>query len=97
MSVQGADMKTDRIEFRTEPEIKKLIQLAAAIENSSDSDFIIRTLVAASEKIVNSSTRTVLNDKQYDRLVTYMESGYEPNENLIKVVKRKRVSVVGDI
>lgn len=48
MSVQGADMKTDRIEFRTEPEIKKLIQLAAAIENSSDSDFIIRTLVAAS-------------------------------------------------
>lgn len=90
-------MKTDRIEFRTEPEIKKLIQLAAAIENSSDSDFIIRTLVAASEKIVNSSTRTVLNDKQYDRLVTYMESGYEPNENLIKVVKRKRVSVVGDI
>ena len=90
-------MKTGRIEFRTEPEIKKLIQLAAAIENSSDSDFIVRTLVAASEKIVNSSTKTALTDKQYDRLVTYMESGYEPNENLIKVAKRKRVSVVGDI
>lgn len=90
-------MKTDRIEFRTEPEIKKLIQLAAAIENSSDSDFIVRTLVAASEKIVNSSTKTVLTDKQYDRLVKYMESGYEPNENLIKLAKRPRKYVVGDV
>jgi len=90
-------MKTDRMEFRTEPEIKKLIQLAAAIENSSDSDFIVKTLVAASEKVINSSSKTVLTKKQYNRLVTYMESGYQPNENLKKLAKRKRVSVVGDI
>lgn len=90
-------MKTERIEVRTEPEIKKLIQLAAAIENSSDSDFIVKTLVAASENVINTSNKTVLTEKQFTRLEEYLESGYQPSENLIKLAKRPRKYVVGDV
>ena len=90
-------MKTGRIEFRTEPEIKKLIQLAAAIENSSDSDFIVKTLVAASEKVINTSNTTVLTAKQFEKLEAYLESGYQPSKALIELAKRPRKYVVGDI
>jgi uncharacterized protein (DUF1778 family) len=90
-------MKTERIEVRTEPEIKQLIQLAAALENSSDSDFIVKTLVAASEKVINTSNTTILTAKQFKRLEEYMESGYQPSEALIELSKRPRKYVVGDI
>ncbi len=90
-------MKTERIEVRTEPEIKKLIQLAAAIENSSDSDFIVKTLVAASEEVINTSNSTILTAKQFEKLEQYLESGYQPSEALIKLAKRPRKYVVGDI
>ena len=90
-------MKTARLEARLEPELKQLIALAAAIEHTSESEFIVKTMKAASEKVLNTSTTTFLTDKTFDKLVEYMESGYEPNENMRRLAKQPRKYVVGKI
>ena len=89
--------KTSRIEFRTEPETKRMIETAASIQNLSVSTFIAKTLKEASEEIVGIRSATYLNNEQFEKLLEYLESDYEPSENLIKVAKRPSKFVVGDV
>ena len=90
-------MKTARIELRTDPEIKQLIQFAAALENTSDTEFIVKALKAASEKVINTSSTTILTEKQYKKLEKFLELGYVPNDNFKKLVKQRRKYVTGQL
>jgi len=89
--------KTARIEARMEPEVKELIEFAAALENTTSSAFMIKSLIEASTEVINNPHTIILTDEQFDKLEKYLNSAYEPNENLIKLAKRKRKYVVGKI
>lgn len=89
--------KTARIETRMEPEVKELIEFAAALENTSLSNFAVKALIKASEEVVNNTHTIFLTDEQFKKLERYLESEYQPNENFIKLAKSKRKYVVGNI
>ncbi len=89
--------KTARIEVRTEPEVKRLIEAAAEIEHLPLSTFVLKTLTDASEKVTGSNSVTYVSEEQFEKLLEYLDSPYEPSEELIKLAKRPSRFVVGDI
>lgn len=89
--------KTARIEIRTEPAVKRMIEAAAEIEHLPLSAFILKTLTDASEKVTGVRSTTYLSEEQFNKLLEYLDSGYEHNENFAKLVKSPTNFVVGDI
>ncbi len=87
-------MKTARIELRTDPEIKQLIQFAAALENTTDTEFIVKTLKAASEKAGQSLIVTLKNELATYGMTTSEINQYKAAQAVATAEDRKAASVI---
>jgi uncharacterized protein (DUF1778 family) len=68
-----------RIDFRTTPEVKSLIERAAAINGKSVSEFISSTVSATSREIIQQNELRVLTDRDRDILLSLLDAPAAPN------------------
>ena len=76
-------MKQARVDFRTTPEVKSLIETAAAIYGMTLSEYIKATVVEKSRQVVEENMTRVLSDRDRDLFLSLLDAPAAPNEALL--------------
>ncbi|MGV3486046.1 MAG: DUF1778 domain-containing protein [Planctomycetaceae bacterium] len=85
--------KSARLETRLSPELKELIERAAAYTGRTVSDFVIAQVEVAAKKVIQEHERLRLDQAQSRMLVDALLSAKKPNKRLKLAMEdyRKRV------
>jgi uncharacterized protein (DUF1778 family) len=80
-----------QLNFRLSPELKNVIEEAAAIQGQSVSEFAISTLVQQARTVIEYRNVTVLGDQDRERFIALLDNANaKPNPALVKAAKRYR-------
>ena len=78
-----------RINLRTSPEAKALIERAAALMGTTVSGFMLQNAYEAAQRVVSDNDTLVLSQKAFDAFVATCEHPSEPNEALRALMARR--------
>jgi uncharacterized protein (DUF1778 family) len=81
--------RNDRLNIRVTAAQKRLISRAAKSAHSSLSDFVLRAVCRASEKVLVEQTILFLNEEDYIAFQEALEGPVKYNPQLNKVLKEK--------
>ncbi len=89
--MQSATSHTDsaRINLRTSPQAKALIERAAALTGATVSSFISQTMFEASARIVNQAEQITLSQEAFEAFVSACDNPPEPTPALIKLMAQR--------
>ena len=76
-----------RINLRTSPEAKALIERAAALMGSTVSSFISQTRYETSHRVVAEQDTLTLSDRDRDAFLAVLENPPKPTQALIDLMK----------
>jgi uncharacterized protein (DUF1778 family) len=77
-----------RINLRTSPEAKALIERAAALMGATVSSFMLQNAYEAARRVVNDSDTITLSRADFERFVAACENPAEPTPALIDLMAR---------
>ena len=77
-----------RINLRTSPEVKALIERAAALMGTTVSSYISQTMYETSQRVVAEQDTMMLSQADFEAFVSACENPPEPTEALIKLMRR---------
>jgi len=83
-----------RLNFRLSPELKSMIEEAAAATGQSVSDFALSTLLQGSRNVLQQCQITQLSNRDRDKFIALLDaSESRPNRALVKAARdyRKRI------
>ncbi len=75
-----------RINLRTSPEAKALIERAAAIMGSTVSSFMLQNAYEAASRVVANNDTLMLSQEAFEAFIAACENPVEPTEALIKLM-----------
>ena len=75
-----------RINMRTSPEAKALIERAAAIMGSTVSSFMLQNAYEAARRIVSDNDTLTLSQADFERFIAACENPAQPTEALRKLM-----------
>lgn len=78
-----------RINLRTSPQAKALIERAAALTGATVSSFISQTMFEASSRIVNQVEAIALSQEAFEAFIDACENPPEPTQALIKLMAQR--------
>jgi uncharacterized protein (DUF1778 family) len=86
---------TERVDFRATPDIKALIERAAAIQGMAVSDYIRSVLVPASQQVIAQHETRVLSDRDRDLFLQLLDNPPAPNAALQAAAEAFKAKVRG--
>ena len=89
MSAASHASESARINLRTSPGAKALIERAAALMGTTVSGFMLQNAYEAAQRVVSDNDTLVLSQKAFDAFVTVCEQPSEPNEALRALMARR--------
>jgi uncharacterized protein (DUF1778 family) len=78
----------ERLNFRLEPQKKRLIEQAAAIRGLSLTDFAVTTLFREAQEVLSSEQSLVLSDRDRDAFLAALDRPPAPNAKALRAAKR---------
>lgn len=87
MSAHATD--SARINLRTSPEAKALIERAAALMGTTVSGFMLQNAYEAARRVVNDHDTLVLSREAFEAFIAACENPSEPNEALRALMARR--------
>jgi uncharacterized protein (DUF1778 family) len=84
---------TERLNFRLDPVIKRVIERAASIRGVSITDFAISTLEREARDIVQNDEAIVLSDRDRDAFLAALDNPQAANSKLRQAGKRYKQAV----
>ncbi|PJC12720.1 MAG: DUF1778 domain-containing protein [Comamonadaceae bacterium CG_4_9_14_0_8_um_filter_60_18] len=86
MPSAASPTESARINLRTSPQAKALIERAAALTGATVSSFISQTMFEASSRIVNQVETITLSQEAFEAFVSTCENPPEPTPALVKLM-----------
>lgn len=83
-TTQSEARKTTRLDLRVRPDVKKIIEQAAATLGISTTDFASAALVNEAQAVLEKHHRIILSNTDRDRFLSALVSEEEPNGALIQ-------------
>ncbi|OIQ68604.1 hypothetical protein GALL_498010 [mine drainage metagenome] len=90
MPAAATSSESARINLRTSPQAKALIERAAALTGATVSSFISQTMFEASSRIVNQVETITLTQEAFEAFVQACENPPEPTPGLIKLMVKAK-------
>lgn len=87
MTAVRAHIDSARINLRTSPEAKALIERAAAIMGSTVSGFMLQNAYEAASRLIEQQERITLSDRDRDAFLDAIENPAEPTQALIDLMR----------
>ena len=87
MSSVRVPTESARINLRTSPEAKALIERAAAIMGSTVSSFMLQNAYEAARRLVAEQEVITLSDRDRDAFLAVLENPPEPTQALIDLMR----------
>jgi uncharacterized protein (DUF1778 family) len=78
-----------RINLRTSPEAKALIERAAALMGTTVSAFMLQNAYEAARRVVSDHETIMLSGRDFEALVNALENPPEPNEALRELMAQR--------
>jgi uncharacterized protein (DUF1778 family) len=92
---QTAEVKRDRMHLRLDARTKRMLERAAAYEETSVSDFVLANAVAAAGRVIDTHEKITLSSRDWDVFHDALINPPEPNEQLREAARRYRERVGG--
>jgi uncharacterized protein (DUF1778 family) len=86
MQIATSHTESARINLRTSPEVKAMIERAAAIMGSTVSSYISQSMFETSRRIVADVDTLVLSQAAFEAFVAVCENPPEPTDALKKLM-----------
>ena len=87
MSSVRVPAESARINLRTSPEAKALIERAAAIMGSTVSSFMLQNAYEAARRLVAEQEVITLSDRDRDAFLAALENPPEPTQALVDLMR----------
>ena len=85
-------VRAARLDIRLNPQAKKKIEQAAVVSHQSVTDFVVTSLLRASEEALERQQMIYLTNRDRDLFLASLETDVRPNRMLRKAAERfKRV------
>jgi len=92
---RSSEAKRDRMHLRLDARSKRKLELAAAYEESSVTEFVRANAVAAAERVIEAHERIVLSATDWDIFHDALLNPPEPNQKLKDAARRYRDRIGG--
>lgn len=79
-----------RINLRTSPEAKALIERAAALMGATVSSYISQTMYETSQRVVDEQDTLMLSQADFEAFISACENPAKPTEALIELMRLSR-------
>lgn len=79
-----------RINLRTSPEAKALIERAAALMGATVSSYISQTMYETSQRVVDEQDTLMLSQAGFEAFISACENPAKPTEALIQLMRLSR-------
>lgn len=89
MSTATHAPESTRINLRTSPEAKALIERAAALMGTTVSAFMLQNAYEAARRVVADNETLMLSQEAFDAFIAACENPSEPNEALRALMARR--------
>lgn len=89
-STSNPGTESARINLRTSPEAKALIERAAALMGATVSSYISQTMYETSQRVVADQDTLMLSQADFEAFISACESPAEPTEALIQLMRLSR-------
>ncbi len=84
-----AQPESARINLRTSPEAKALIERAAAIMGSTVSSFMLQNAYEAASRLVAQQETITLSNRDRDLFLKALDKPSKPNKALIELMRKR--------
>ncbi|MFB3892494.1 MAG: DUF1778 domain-containing protein [Phycisphaerae bacterium] len=84
---------SSRLAVRLDPELKDLIERAAAVLGQTISSFAVSTLTTEARKVVEEHEIIRLSNRDRDRILALLDNPPAPSERLRRAMKRHSEAV----
>jgi uncharacterized protein (DUF1778 family) len=81
--------KSARLNLRILPQRKRLIEQAAALEHTTPSEFIVRTVVERAERIITEQCHFFLEEEKWEKFCKCLDAPPRDIQALIKLFSEK--------
>lgn len=88
------ELSTERMNFRTKPRIKRIIQQAAALSGVDDSVFTLNAAYQSALETIAAHERTVLQPVDQSAFFAALENPMPPTERLEAAFERHRKTII---
>lgn len=78
-----------RINLRTSPEAKRMIERAAALMGTTVSAFMLQHAYEAARRVVSDNDTLLLSHQAFEAFVSACETPQEPNDELRELMARR--------
>ncbi|MDP1526612.1 MAG: DUF1778 domain-containing protein [Rhodocyclaceae bacterium] len=78
-----------RINLRTSPEAKALIERAAALMGTTVSGFMLQNAYEAAQRVVNDNDTIMLSQRDFEAFIAACETPSEPTQALRDLMARR--------
>ena len=89
MSAANHAPETARINLRTSPEAKALIERAAALMGTTVSGFMLQNAYEAARRVVADNDTIMLSQRDFEAFIAACENPSEPNAALRTLMARR--------
>jgi len=87
MSTKATSVRSERIELRTKPEIKSVIERAAQLHHTTISAYLLESALQKAQADLRETETMVLNEEDRNRFFSLISSPPEPNAALRSLFK----------
>lgn len=74
--------KTERVQMRVDPEAKRMLERAAALENTTVSAFVVHNALKAAERLIQDRERLTVSERDWNLFFDALVNPPEPNAAL---------------
>ena len=74
--------KTERVQMRVDPEAKRMLERAAALENTTVSAFVVHNALKAADRLIQDRARIALSERDWNLFFDALVDPPEPNAAL---------------
>ena len=85
-------IRAARLDIRLNPQAKEKIEQAAAVSHQSITDFVVTSLLRASDEALERQKLIQLTNRDRDRFLAALEADVRPNRALRKAAERFKSS-----
>ena len=90
-----ARLRRDRMHLRLDAKSKRTLEKAAAFEETTVSDFVLRNAVAAAERVIDARQTVTLSPRDWDVFFEAVTNPPPPNRRLLAAARRYRARFGG--
>lgn len=85
------NQRIERIDIRTTPKVKRLLQEAAAVSNKTVTEFLLDSALTQAAEVLADRRLFLLDDKQWDEFIAALDAPPRPMPRMERLLREPSI------